>query len=369
MRIVGVLVLAVSASQALAGDRVSVTFINPGGPTQFWGDVASTMSSAAQDLGLDLEIVHTHRDRVVMVDAARALAQRVDLPDYVIIVNELRQAPAMLEALGDTDIRVFVLLNRMTEDQRRAYEASGGDLDRIVGSIVPDNEIAGYEMAQSLIEAARARGLAEDGLNILALLGDAATPAALAREAGLMRALAEHPDAKLVRAFPVMWREDTAYERTATVLSRFQLDAIWSANDQIALGAQRAAREAGETPGESIFFAGLNWSSDGLTAVRDGTMTMTHGGHFFAGAWSMVMIHDIANGTLPEGSHLTFPMSAVRSDTVERFLDVFRAREWSAIDFGTFSLKPDGASTYGFTSDALLDAVATQGSETTPRTR
>jgi ABC-type sugar transport system substrate-binding protein len=155
-----------------------------------------------------------------------------------------------------------------------------------------------------------------------------------------------------------MWNHETAYERTASVLRRFHLDAVWAANDQISLGAQRAAIEAGEVPGQTMVFAGLNWSSDGLSAVRDGAMTMSHGGHFFAGSWSMVMIRDIANGVLPEGSHLNFPMSAVHSGNADQFLELFGSRNWDAIDFRNFTLS-DGAHTdYRFIAESILEAAA-----------
>lgn len=348
---------AFTAQITLAEERLSVTFINPGGGTDFWGDVAGTMAAAASDLNIALEVIDTNRDRVAMVDAARDIAGRDVLPDYVIVVNELLQAPAMLDALAHTGVPIFVLLNRMTEEQRQDYAASGKDLSQIVASIIPDNEIAGYEMATSIISTARDLDLDRDGLNLLALLGDAATPAALDREAGLMRALAENPDVNLVRAFPVMWSFDTASERTAAVLARFQVDAIWAANDQISLGAQRAALDAGQVPGRTIIFAGLNWSNEGLAAVRDGTMTMTHGGHFFAGGWSMVMIRDIANGALPPGSHIAFPMSPVGPANAKEFLDRFGGRNWGSIDFRTFTLSDGPYSDYRFALPAILEAA------------
>lgn len=355
--LVAALICFLGAGKAFADSRVSVTFINPGGPSAFWGDVAATMSAAADDLNIDLEIIHTNRDRIRMVEASHALAAREELPDYIILVNELEQAPVMLEALRTTGVPVLVLLNRMTPEQRVAFASSGGDISQIVASIIPDNEIAGYEMAASIISKARELGIDRDGFQLLALLGDSATPAALAREAGLMRALEENPDVQLVRAFPVMWNEETAFERATSVLERFDLDAVWSANDQIALGARRAAKEAGKVPGEDIVFAGLNWSNEGLSAVRSGEMTMTHGGHFFAGAWSMVMIHDLSIGRLSKGSHIEFPMSAVQSDKVELFLDLFGDRDWQAVSFRSFTLEESFEAEYSFTSDEILRAT------------
>ena len=343
---------------AQAGGHLSVSFINPGGASGFWGDVSNTMAAAAEDLGIDLEVIHTDRDRLAMVAAAQQIAAREQHPDFVIIVNELQQAPVLIDALADTDVRMFELLNRMSDDQRS--NLSQTDMARLVGSIEPDNEVAGYEMATSIISAARSLGLDEDGLTMLALLGDAATPAALAREEGLKRALRENPDVGLVRSIPVLWNETTAYERTQVVLRRFTIDTIWSANDQISFGAQRAVAEAGGAVGETTVFAGLNWSHDGLQAVRDGKMTMTHGGHFFAGAWSMVMLRDIADGNLGAPALQSFPMSAVTSAEVDFFLDHFGNRDWRIIDFTSFLRRPGQSSDYDFSSRAILAATAVE---------
>ncbi|MEM9249786.1 MAG: ABC transporter substrate-binding protein [Pseudomonadota bacterium] len=339
-----------------ASDRLHITFINPGGDTEFWGDVTATMSAAAKDLNIDLNVIHTNRDRLKMVDAARNLARADTLPDYIIIVNELQQAPLMLDVLADTGVPVFILLNRMTQEQRIGFAASGGDLSQIVGSIVTDNEVAGYDMAMSLIQEARSKGLNADGISLMALLGDAATPAALEREEGLRRALQEHPDVSLIRAFPVMWSAATAYERTQTALQRYDLDAVWAANDQIALGARAAALASGKTPGRTILFAGLNWSIEGLRAVRDGDFTMTHGGHFFAGAWSMIVLRDIEDGALPRGSHLEFPMSAVRSDAVHQFLMLIGKRAWDRIDYMSFRRSVSAQERYAFDAQTILSA-------------
>lgn len=337
---------------------LSVTFINPGSADAFWGDVAATMQAAADDLDIALEVIHTNRDRIHMVEAARSIAQRDTLPDYVVLVNELQQAPPMLRALQAVDVPVFVLLNRLTKAQRNSSSVGAETLDAIVGSIVPDNEVAGYEMAMSLIARARALGLAEDGVSMLALLGDAATPAALQREAGLMRAVAAHDDVELVRAFPVKWDERIAFERTKQALARLQIDAIWSANDQISFGAQRAAMRDGRVPGETMVFAGLNWSDEALQAVRAGRMTMSHGGHFFAGAWAMVILRDLADGRLQPGRHIRFPMSAIHPGNVDLFLERFGTRQWSAIDFSTFSLAQRPSGDYDFSADAIVAAAS-----------
>ena len=139
------------------------------GAKGFWGNVAGTMKAAAKDLGIKLEVINSDRDRFQMVKAAKDVAARSNKPNYVVMVNELQQGPTMLEATEKAGIKTFLLLNKLTGKQEGEHGKARGKLASLLGSITPDNEIAGYEMGKSLIEAAKAKGMADDGVTILAL--------------------------------------------------------------------------------------------------------------------------------------------------------------------------------------------------------
>jgi ABC-type sugar transport system substrate-binding protein len=64
-----------------------------------------------------------------------------------------------------------------------------------------------------------------------------------------------------------------------------RIDALWAANDPMALGAMTALREGGYAPGKDVLIGGVNWSHDAVDKVLDGEMVVTHGGHFLLGAW------------------------------------------------------------------------------------
>lgn len=334
--------------------RFSVAFINPGGETSFWGMVSQTMAAAADDLAIDLEVIHTNRDRIAMLDAARMIAARDDAPDYVVLVNELEQGSAMAQEMARAGIPTFFLLNRLSAPQVAQLGAPEGAL---LGSITPDNEIAGYEMAKSLFAEAKQRFGADAPIEVLAILGDAATPAALAREAGMRRAVDEEPLARLQRAFPVLWSQEEAYRRAHFALRVLDIDVVWAANDDLAIGAQQAARELNRKPGQDVLFAGLNWSPHGLAGVQSGEMTMTHGGHFFGGAWAMVLLRDIHDGAVEPADH-DFAMSAVTPANVDLFLERLADQDWRKIDFTTFSKSYTERTEYDFSADAILAAAA-----------
>lgn len=197
-----------------------------------------------------------------------------------------------MQLMEGRESKVLFLLNKLTPKQRVDLERRNIDLHGIIASVVPDNETAGYEMAQSLFAEARRLNPEAGEIRLLSLTGDSTTPAGLQRELGMLRAVADNSDVKLVHAIPVDWSEELAFARTKSVLNRTRIDVVWGANDDIAFGAQRAATDAGLNIGKDILFAGLNWSNRGMNAVRSNELTMTHGGHFFAGAWAIVMLRD-----------------------------------------------------------------------------
>jgi ABC-type sugar transport system substrate-binding protein len=144
------------------------------------------------------------------------------------------------------------------------------------------------------------------------------------------------------------WSYDEAYRQTENWLNRGGcVDAIWAANDDIALGAIDALEKAGRKPGRDVFVGGLNWSANGLYKVAEGQMTMTHGGHFFAGAWSIVLLHDYIQGIemLSKHPEVTFRMEAITRENLPYFIDILGNRDWDSLDFRKFSIanSPSGA--------------------------
>ena len=81
---------------------------------------------------------------------------------------------------------------------------------------------------------------------ILALQGQLANNAAVGRFAGLQKALKEYPGVELVQWESADWDTTKAYNSAKTMLvAHKDIDGIWSANDNMALGVVQAIREAG----------------------------------------------------------------------------------------------------------------------------
>jgi len=338
-----------------------VVFISPGHADQgFWKAVTDTMEAAASQLGFELEVHHADRQWVKMVRKAETVIARDDKPDFLILVNEYQQGARILELADKSGIPTLMLLNSLTPEQRVTYGAPREHLKNWLGSLTPNNEIAGYEMAKSLVRDVNTREEKNtQPITLLTFAGDNTSPASLYRLKGLDRALNDFPMLKEQRRFSVNWSKDEAYKRTRLWLQSGQkLDAVWAANDAIALGSIKAIREAGFKPGHDVSVSGLNWSKQAIRHVMNGEMTLSHGGHFLAGAWVMVMLYDYVNGhdfqTISAEVH--FPMTAITQANASDYLEHFENQQWSKINFKDFSLS--NTPSYQFTLAKLLQSVS-----------
>lgn len=349
-------------------ERLSkVVFINPGFADHgFWDGVTDTMSAAADQLGFELEVYYSDRQWIKMVRNAEAVINGPDKPDFLILVNEYQEGARLLAMADKASIPTLMLLNSLTPEQISTYGAPGESLKNWIASLTPDNEVAGYEMARSLVIGTDAsQGSDLPPIALLTLAGDNNTPASQMRLEGLDRALNDFPQLKEQRRISVNWSGEDAYKRTRLWLaSGNKLEAVWAANDAMALGAIKAIREAGLKPGDDVKVAGLNWSQDAIRHVMKGEMTLTHGGHFLAGAWAMVMLYDITQGVginagaSTESVEVHFPMTAIDQGNAADYLKYFGRQQWSSIPFKSFSLTHSKNSTgYQFTLDKLIQSI------------
>ncbi len=354
----------------LSAEKIRVTFINPGisdinDPTGgFWLSVSSFMRAAAEDLNIDLEIIYSERDHLLMQQQAKEVAARANPPDYLLLVNEKLAAGEMLKIADKAEIKTFMMLNVFVDEQALAYGRPREKYRHWIGTLVPDNHFAGYAIGKLLIEKALASGATDDNgrLHLAAIAGNRATQASVERVQGLLKAVSEYDNVDLKQIFYAEWRQDKAEAQARIFLRRYpKIGAVWAANDPMALGAIKAAEESGKKVGEEIFFGGLNWDQPGLEKTRDGLMVTSVGGHFMTGGWALVLVHDYHLGkdfAKTEGGvqlqHKIF--GALHSGNIARYLEQYGSRDWRKIDFSRYSkvLNPN-ITQYHFGLDALLN--------------
>ena len=339
-----------------------VVFINPGFNDQgFWSNVSGTMQAAAKDLGISLEVIPSDRNRSKLLSNVQAVMSRDKKPEYLIAVNEEQYGEIAVDLVKGTDTKLLFLLNDLTAEQKSKAGSARSDNPNWIGSITPNAKFGGYEMGISVIQAAKEKF--GEPVEIFAIAGDKVTPSSIARNEGLEQAVAENPGSKIVRFLAAKWNQETATKLTERFMASAageSVRAYWGGNDDISIGMMTALEDAGLQGGEDYFIAGLNWSQPALKLVKDGQMTLTHGGHFFAGAYAMVMIYDYQNGIdfADENVDINFPMSAIDQNNVSMYIDNLGSGDWDAIDFKKLSKASNKSlKNYSFTLSSLLGAL------------
>ncbi len=358
-RILIAALLLLSVRPALA---ISVVFINPGHADEaYWAAVADGMHKAAASLDMNLEVLYAERDHTRVVALTQAVSARPVRPDYLVLTNDYGTAPALLRTLEAAPIPTLIILSGIHGDDRAATGAPRTRYPYWLGSLEPQAADAGYLTARALIDKARRMPTLRDAdgkPQMIALAGDRSTPASIERTRGMQRAVDESPEVVLTQIVHADWKRAKAAEQARWLYERYPAARlVWSGSDQIAFGAMQAWRERGGRPGEDALFSGINTSAEALRAVRTGALAALAGGHFMAGAWSMVMLHDHARGRdfADEGLELNAPMFILLDPPRTRRFEQLFGDGAARIDFRRYSkaLNP-GLSNYHFDFAELL---------------
>jgi ABC-type sugar transport system substrate-binding protein len=334
-----------------------VAFLNPAdGDDPFFGTMVAFMRRAARDLRIELEVVDCQRQVSTMRQKARELVAASSPAEYLLLVNEEGLAVEVLPLASARGIKVLILNEGLMVPDRQTLGSPGERHASWLGELVPDDRRAGLVLAQTLFAAARAstRVPRREGKLVACGLGGSFTSSSLLRINGLRQAVADDGQVALCAVVPANWEKERAADETLKLLdANPDLGVVWSASDQMALGAAEALATRSRVPGRDVLLGGIDWAPFAFDQVRQGTFLATVGGHFMDGAWALVLLHDHhqrpAKGPTNEKSQL----AVVTRDNVEAYQRLFAPG--LAIDFTSFSrvLHPEQPA-YRFSVDALL---------------
>ncbi|MFZ6772819.1 ABC transporter substrate-binding protein [Undibacterium sp. SXout7W] len=344
LRMVCAFLLSVLPISVLA---MSVTFINPGKSDEiYWVTATNSMAAAADNLNVKLEVLYAERDHLRALDFARQLAARSaqNKPDYVIVSNDYGTGAEVIRILDAAHIKTFLAFsNILNPEERQRILGPRQIFKGWLGSLEPKAEEAGYLTARALIERGEMANMrSSDGkLHLLVIAGDRSTPTSLKRNEGMRRAVAEARNVLVDQEVYGEWSREKAREQSTWLYKRYpQAKLIWAGNDLMAFGAMESWAASGGKPGQDAFFSGINTSAEALQALISGRMTGLAGGHFIAGAFALVMLHDYHHGKdfQDEGLELERPMFILFStQEAQRFQSQFSDLNFHKINFRKFS--------------------------------
>lgn len=359
-----ILLLALVASVVVAQEPKRVVVFTPTteGNT-YWPQVHDILGAAGDDLGIELLLYGFDvGDRYAKVEDGVRILRAAGRVDGAILSVAFGQTRPLLEVTEELGIPVMIQ-GPLFESELPAlgYEPRA-EYASWIGLFAEDEFAKGRALGRVLIDEALGAGMTRpDGMvRVVGIGGDPSWFGSVRRADGLAAAVDERSNARLLQVVPTLWAEDEGYTMARRLLQRYpRTTVIWTASDQLAIGASRALREMGLSVGEDVVVGGLDLSRRGLEAVLDGHLTATSASLLFGYARVLTYLYDYMNGidfADTEGTQIQLSVRTATDEHADRFLELYASYE--RIDYRLLSRahSPELA-VYDFGPQALRAAI------------
>lgn len=219
-----------------------------------------SMDKKAKSLpdGVTLQFEDARSDVVKQLSQVESfVSQKVD----AIIVNPVDTAATQRITKAAVAAGIpLVYVNRRPDDLK---------LPAGVVTVASDDLEAGRMQMQYLAEKMGGKG------DIVILLGDLANNSTTNRTKGVKDVLAKYPGIKIEQEQTGTWLRDKGMTLVNDWLTQGrEFQAVVANNDEMAIGAAMALKQAGTKPG-TVLIAGVDGTPDGLNAIKKGEMAVS----------------------------------------------------------------------------------------------
>ncbi len=262
--LLGLMLLTSSTMSAAAQQQMTIAYSIPGANFPFFKVMwDGAHAAAAQIGGVQIQDLDGQDDDAKQLAGCEsAVAQHVD--GVVISPRTVDGLAGCFSAAAAANIPV------MTVDRRAADGTKG-----ILGHVGADNVAGGQAAGKFIADRLGGQG------RVIELLGTPGASPAIDRSKGFHDALAAYPDIQIVASQTANFKTDDALRVTETILTGLGstpdnpgFDAMFSANDDMAMGALQALQAQGLDSSKFVI-VGFDALSIALDAIEAGTLTAT----------------------------------------------------------------------------------------------
>jgi len=230
-----------------------IGFSFPDPTSTFWTLISYGVRSAASELGAKLTALpaQTYQEQINAI--AQLVAQQVDV--LIIGPFEPQFLAPVIDAVTQGGIPVLTV----------GVHIPGS---AAIGAVYPDNVAAAASAATYIVERLAGSG------KVLHLRGPASAAESVDRARGIQQVMEQHPAMQVIYSDHGDWSEQcSAPLMTVALAEHPDIDAVFAANDPMALGALDAIAAAGRS--DQICVVGFDGLPEALLAIRAGTMAAT----------------------------------------------------------------------------------------------
>lgn len=246
-----------SSGAPTAGERpITVGFSQVGSESGWRTSFSESVKAEAERRGIDLKFSDAQQKQENQIRAIRSfIAQDVDAIMVAPVVETGWQP--VLEEAKRANIPVVIVDRNMALTDDSLY------LTRVASDFVEE----GRKAARWLMETT------DGSCDIVELQGTVGATAAIDRKTGFDGVIADYPNARIIRSQTGEFTRSKGKEVMEAMLKAENggagICAVWAHNDEMAIGAALAIKEAGLDPGEDILIVSVDAIPDIFKAMID----------------------------------------------------------------------------------------------------
>jgi ribose transport system substrate-binding protein len=256
---------APAAAAATSGGKSKIGFSIATLNNAFFVGLKAGVERGAKEQNFDLVQTNANGDAQQQVnDAMNLLSQGVT----ALVLNPIDSKAIIpaVEKANQMNVPVFTL-------------DRGSDGGKVTSFVASDNVALGQTAAKWIAEQLKKRYGSEKG-NVVDLIGLVGTTAATDREKGFSDEIAKYPDIKVVARQEGAFDQEKSLNAMTNILQKYpQIDAVFGANDDNTVGAEKAIDNAGRYKPlgdkDHIMVIGADGTAQALSAIRAGKQDAT----------------------------------------------------------------------------------------------
>ena len=224
----------------------------------FLTTLREAMEKRAKELGVTIQFEHAQGDIGKQLSQIQNfVAQKMN----AIVVNPVDSmaTPNMTKLATNAGIPLVYVNLKPAEET----------LPQGVAYVGSDENVSGRLQGEEIARLLNNKG------NLVIMVGELATQAALLRTEGVEKVVAKHPEMKIVGKQTANWKRNEAIDLMNNLLvAGTKIDAVAANNDEMAIGAILALQQAGKDP-KKLVMGGIDATQDALREMERGNLSLT----------------------------------------------------------------------------------------------
>lgn len=248
-----------ATTEASGTEGKHIAFMVKNTNSEYWITMINAVEERCAEYGWTVDILapivaESNEEQIQLIE--QALINPPDL--FCIVPADSAGITPAIEAINDAGIPVINVNTMFFDEEIECLTFVG-----------IENYDAGVTIAEGALE------LLPDGGNVLLLEGTTGSQTSIDRMAGAWEVFNENPQMVILDSQPANFARVEAMTVTQNLLQKYpDVDLIWSAAGEMAIGAAEALTQAGRS--DTVQNVTMNGFSDMIMAYLDGRVTLTY---------------------------------------------------------------------------------------------